>query len=254
MQDSILLFDQAIAKQKPNSIHRNSPCPFCRPEELARILEVRGSMMLVENKYPVLQDAYQTVLIETDECQSELSEYPPPHLYQLIRFGVEKWMEMENNAAFRSALFFKNHGPLSGGSIRHPHMQIIGLKTIDYRENLRDEYFEGETIHRENGVAFNVSTRPMIGMTEFNVILEDLEAIDRAARLIQIAAHYTLHHYHGGTSSYNLFFYRWSETIIAKIVPRFATSPLYVGYKLRQVSNHVPLIKTEIQNLYLKME
>jgi ATP adenylyltransferase/5',5'''-P-1,P-4-tetraphosphate phosphorylase II len=251
MVETILHFNQAIASSKPNSVHRDSACPFCDTEALTGILDKRESMILLENKYPVLQDAYQTVLIETDQCDSELSEYPLPHLYKLIRFGVEKWMEMEASGRYRSVLFFKNHGPLSGGSIRHPHMQIVGLNTIDYRDNLREEYFIGKTIAKTNGVTYNLSTKPMIGFTEFNVIIEDLGELDQAARFIQITAHYLLNHLRSCTS-YNLFFYYWNEKVMVKIVPRFATTPLFVGYGLRQVTNNINNIKNDIQRIYLE--
>ena len=147
MVETILHFNHAIARTKPNSVHRNSPCPFCDTDALTGILDKQGSIIFLENKYPVLQDAYQTVLIETDQCDSELSKYPLQHLYKLIRFGVEKWLDMEASGRYRSVIFFKNHGPLSGGSIRHPHMQIVGLNSIDYRDNLCDEYFVGHQIH-----------------------------------------------------------------------------------------------------------
>lgn len=251
MVETILHFNQAIARTKPNSVHRNSACPFCDTEALTGILDQQDSIILLENKYPVYQDAYQTVLIETDVCHSELSEYPLPHLYKLIRFGVEKWREMEATGLYSSVLFFKNHGPLSGGSIRHPHMQIVGLENINYRDNLREEYFIGEEIAAADGVSFNLSTKPMIGFTEFNVITRDLSQLDTAARFIQITAHYLLNHLRGCTS-YNLFFYDWEGQVITKIVPRFATTPLFVGYGLRQVSNNIDHIIKDIGKIYLE--
>jgi len=252
MVETILHFNHAIARTKPNSVHRQSACPFCDRESLTGILDTRDTMILLKNKYPVLKDAYQTVLIETDQCDSELSEYPLPHLCNLISFGVEKWLDMEASGHYRSVIFFKNHGPLSGGSIRHPHMQIVGLDNVDYRENLRDEYFDGTEIDFTNGVSFNLSTKPMIGFTEFNVIIDDLDRLDAAARYIQITAHYLLNHFNGkGCDSYNLFFYHWKEKIMVKVVPRYPTTPLFVGYGLRQVSNNAETIIHDIRRIYL---
>ncbi|HEU5141233.1 MAG TPA: DUF4931 domain-containing protein [Bacillales bacterium] len=249
--NTILHFNTAIARTKPNNVLRESACPFCDPAELSDILDTRGPMILVKNKYPVLQDAFQTVLIETDECESELSKYPLPHLYELIRFGVEKWLDMERHGGFQSVIFFKNHGPLSGGSIRHPHMQIVGLDHVDYRDNLSEDYFMGHEIQVSNGVHWNLSTKPMIGFTEFNVMLEDLEEIDQAARYVQKTVQYILNDFNGhGCSSYNLFFYHWLGKFFIKAVPRYATTPLYVGYGLRQVHSNADAMIKAIRERY----
>ncbi|MFC4619356.1 DUF4931 domain-containing protein [Camelliibacillus cellulosilyticus] len=250
-KQTILTFNPLIAKNKPNSIHRNSACPFCKPDELTEVIASDGPIILVKNKYPVLQNTYQTVLIETDQCDSELSEYSASHLKKVIHFGVEKWLDMEASGAFQSVIFFKNHGPLSGGSIRHPHMQIIGLKGIDYRDNLKDDYFVGDEILETDGVSFNLSTKPMIGFTEFNVVIEDLAALDQAAHLIQITVRYILNRLNGGASSYNIFFYEWRGQIAVKIVPRYPTTPLFVGYQIRQVNNQSHQIAEDIRNHYL---
>ncbi len=134
MSQTHLHFDMHIGRQKPENIrNREAACPFCFPDELDGILEQRGEMIWLKNKYPVLQDATQTLVIETSQCNSELSVYEKDHLYALFAFGVEKWLEMTESGSYRSVLFFKNHGPYSGGSIRHPHMQIVGLKHYDYQ-------------------------------------------------------------------------------------------------------------------------
>ncbi|WP_261129774.1 DUF4931 domain-containing protein [Bacillus sp. Marseille-Q3570] len=250
-KDTILKFNSSIARKKPNNVHQKKPCPFCVTEGLSDILDTRDSIILVKNKYPVIEDAFQTVLIETDDCESELSEYSKPHLYKLIRFGVEKWLEIEEQGRHRSVAFFKNHGPLSGGSVRHPHMQIIGFNNVDYRDNLSDDSFEGHEIHSSNGVHLNLSTHPRIGFTEFNIALDDMEKIDQAADYIQKTVHYVVNHFNGrGCSSYNLFFYHWSGKIYIKVIPRYATTPLYVGYGFRQVFSNPHQLIEDVQNRY----
>ena len=231
----ILQFDPMIAKNKPNSIHRNSSCPFCDRDQLDEILDVEDSIILVKNKYPVVSDTFPTVLIETDVCESEFSQYDLPHLYKLMDFAFRKWLEMEQSGKYKSVLFFKNYGPLSGGSIRHPHMQIIGLDHVDYRENLKEEYFQGTEIYKSESVEVNLSEYPMIGFTEFNIIFEDLNELDEAARTIQSICHFILNRFNGGScQSYNLFFYHWLNRFYVKVVPRYVTTPLFVGYGLRQ--------------------
>lgn len=247
-EEPILYFNTAIARQKPNSMHQNHACPFCDVDQLTGILDTDGPIILLKNKYPVIQDSEPLLIIETDECESDLSKYSESYFKNLMRFAVHHWLEMEKDETYKSVIFYKNHGPLSGGTIRHPHMQIIGFKEIDYRETLNQAYFKGKVIAEEPGVQLNVSTEPMIGFTEFNVIMTDLADIDHFSKHIQNTVKFLLDFYHGPKLSYNLFFYHFQDQIIAKIVPRFPTSPLFVGFRLRQVSNNINGVIEQYKN------
>ena len=141
---SHLLFNSHIGQVKrAETIEDNPGCPFCSRHLLEEILDEDGSILLVKNKYPVLEDTFQTVLVETDDCLSELSLYPKEHLYRVLRFGIRNWFAMIQSGEYASVLFFKNHGPYSGGTIRHPHMQIVGLKHYDYHKNFSPDQFKG---------------------------------------------------------------------------------------------------------------
>ena len=63
-----------------------------------------------------------------------------------------KWQEIEGTDSYRSVILFKNHGPYSGGSISHPHLQIIGMKEVDYHQNITMANFEGTNAFTHNGV------------------------------------------------------------------------------------------------------
>lgn len=248
---SPLLFNTQLGQQKPESIiNKNTQCPFCDRKNLTGILAEKGPFLLIKNKYPVLKDTFQTVLIETLDCNGDLSNYPKDYLHDLISFGVEKWLEMENYPEYRSVLFFKNHGPKSGGSIFHPHMQIVGLKNIDYRQSLTWDFFEGLVINEKNQVQLNISTKPRVGFYEFNIILNDLKNLDQMADYIQITVHYLLNHFSKNCDSYNIFFYHFEDHIIAKIMPRFITSPIFIGYAIPQVSNLAEEIVAKVKELY----
>lgn len=253
MTDSThLRFNMHLGKQKPFTTDMlGGECPFCDRESLVDILEERYPLLWLKNKYPVLHDTYQTVIIETDECLAELSAYEKDHLHALFRFGVEKWQELSQSGEFRSVAFFKNHGPQSGGSLRHPHMQIVGLKELDYQMHVADWQFEGIAIDRKPGITFNISTHPRVGFTEFNVLLDDPAALDQLADYVQIATHYVLDRLNRHYQSYNLFFYQRSERIVAKIVPRFVVSPLFVGFSIPQVSSRIEEIAEEVRTHYL---
>lgn len=253
MSGTHLRFNTAIGVKKPESIrNKNASCPFCAREELTDIIDVDDSIILLKNKYPVLEDAYQTVLIETDDCLSELSLYSKEHLVKLFSFAIKHWKRVDESGEYKSVLFFKNHGPLSGGTIAHPHMQIVGLKTIDYMENIETSYFEGLNIHEENGVLFSLSTKPKVGFYEFNVKMTSLEQIPSFASYIQIATHYILNNFPFKANSYNLFFYQFDESIYAKVVPRFVTTPLYIGFSIPQVPNNLQWVREDIYSKYFK--
>jgi ATP adenylyltransferase/5',5'''-P-1,P-4-tetraphosphate phosphorylase II len=246
-----LVFDSTIGGTKPVTIiNNNVECPFCCREKLEGIIAEDGPIMLLNNKYPVLRDTVQTVLIETYECTSELSLYPKEHLYKVISVGVGKWLEMMDSKQFASVLFYKNHGPCSGGTIRHPHMQIVGLKYIDYSSNIVPEILQGDIIFQDTGVELNLSRQPKIGFFEFNITLHDLKYINRLADYIQMVTHYILNYFNKNCTSYNLFFYRFNGVIIVKIMPRFVTSPLFIGYSIPQVSSRMDEVIKEMQVLY----
>ena len=63
-------FDISVGRNKPeNILNKENACPFCHPEGLTDILSTdEGGIILLKNKYNVLTDADQFVLIETDRC------------------------------------------------------------------------------------------------------------------------------------------------------------------------------------------
>lgn len=247
-----LEFNVLIGRQKPeNIINKNAECPFCDRSRLTDIIDQEGSLLLIKNKYPVLKNTLQTVLIETEDCHSELSVYEPDHLHQVFSFGFRHWLAMERSGKYKSVLFFKNHGPLSGGTIRHPHMQIVGLEEVDYHEALDPSTFEGILLSQHDGVQLNLSTKPRIGFSEFNVISHDASKTDIIADYVQTVVHYIMHDFPGRcANSYNLFFYHQDDQYITKIMPRFATSPLFIGFGLPQVSNRLHAVAEHFCSQY----
>lgn len=105
---------------------------------------------------------------------------------------------------------------------------------------------------KKQNIELNISDRPIIGFTEFNIIVKDIECIDEMANYIQQTVRYILTDFHKGCSSYNLFFYHVSGKIICKVVPRFVVSPLYVGYKIPQVSTKLEDVKIQLAEYFTK--
>lgn len=234
------IFD--IVKDKNQYQNRQSDCPFCNRPGLTDILDEAGPIVLVKNKFPTIANAYQTVIIETDDCQADMSTYSQEHMRRLLTFSIDHWLEMTKRGEFRSVILYKNHGPLSGGSISHAHMQIVGLTDIDYMQNIRDDIFEGIEIHSEGACSLNISTKPNASAIEFNVITSPRNDVFMA-EAIQHVVRYIL----PMSGSFNLFFYQWQGAIVCKAVPRYVTSPFLVGYCIPQTSNKLNAIAQEIR-------
>ena len=55
MSDNLLDFDMQIGHKKPETIiHKENQCPFCDREHLTDILATDGELILLRNKYNVL--------------------------------------------------------------------------------------------------------------------------------------------------------------------------------------------------------
>lgn len=229
-------FDLRIGKEKPYS-SRGAPCPFCHPESLTNILETRHDMIWLINKYPVFQDTWPTVLVETSDHDSDLSLYSLEKLHEVVAFGMEKWLDVSNRPEFRSVLYFRNFGPRAGGSQRHPHSQIIGLYHYDYRNNMSAENFHGPLIYENTDCYVTLSDYPICCVAEFNVMLKKDGHTDSFSEAIQCIARFVLHDFPIPCDSYNLFFYSIRSRICMKIFPRYTASPLFMGYRITQIAD-----------------
>lgn len=153
MDTQQLYFLNDIGKQKPESIrNRSAACPFCDRENLTDILATEGSIIWLKNKFPTLKDTFQTVLIETDNCEDHIATYTEEHMRKLIRFSILHWLNLQEDEEFTSVILYKNHGPFSGGSLHHAHMQIIGMKHVDYLENIEEANFQGVIVQKMNAL------------------------------------------------------------------------------------------------------
>ena len=76
MDMNLAHFNTEIGRQKPeNIIHADAPCPFCATEALTDIIATDGDIILLKNKYPVIEEADQLVLIEGRKCVGDIPEY-----------------------------------------------------------------------------------------------------------------------------------------------------------------------------------
>jgi galactose-1-phosphate uridylyltransferase len=170
-----------------------------------------------------------------------------------LKFGIRHWLELEKDPQYQSVIFYKNHGPLSGGTIRHPHMQIVALEDVDYKSKIEPKHFQGVEIYKDNSVEFNISSFPIMGFREFNVKLFDMEKVETMGDCIQAAVRFLVDNPESKCDSYNLFFYNMGKYIVCKIVARYVVSPLFVGYMIPQVANDIEMTAKKVIEDFLHL-
>ena len=250
---NLIKFDTDIGSTKPeNIIHSENDCPFCDVEHLTDIIDTDGDIIFLKNKYNVVKGADQFVLIEGSECSVDMPDYSNEHMRRVIRLGLKYWKRLLECGKYEEVLFFKNFGPMSGGTIRHPHMQLVAFPELKSELLFFPEEMHGVVIRQEKGVEINVSNCPRIGFGEINIIPQIDGDIDTFADFIQVGVHYLTHYFRRNLTSYNIFFYHEGKQIYVKLIPRFATSPYFVGYNIRFLPNNIERIANEIKQIYFK--
>lgn len=227
-----IAFDPKVAAGKPRSEHHD-PCPFCVPEELTGILAVEEDRIWLKNKYPVMRGTEMTVVVETADHDGDITNYSREAWRKVLQFSWSKWREMTAERRFQSVILYRNFGPVSGGSIRHPHAQIIGLEEFDYMTTVRSSQLDGTVLWEDGDVRVTLSDDPVGAFREFNFRLAHERSLDVWADRIREVVRYVTAPAGGGYTSYNLFFYPQAQGV-CKVVARGVTSPLLVGYGLTQ--------------------
>ena len=251
MEINFIKFNTDIGKTKPeNMSNANNYCPFCDVEHLTNIIETDGDIIFLENKYNVVEGADQFVLIEGSNCHADMPEYSREHMHRVIAMGIKHWQKLLNSGKYEEVVFFKNFGPMSGGTIRHAHMQIVGFPKLNSELLFTPEELQGIFIASENGVELNISDFPRVGFGELNVIVQPGGSLETLADYLQIGVHYLMNHFRKNLSSYNIFFYHKGEKIFAKMMPRFATSPYFVGYNIHFQPRNIYRIAEEVKEIY----
>lgn len=253
MDINLAHFNTEIGRQKPeNIIHSNAACPFCDTDKLTDIIAADGDIILLKNKYNVIEEADQFVLIEGHDCNADMPSYTRDHMHRLIAFGMEHWAQMRASGKYETVLFFKNYGPYSGGTIRHPHMQLVGFPAFRQELAFRRSEFEGLTVAEQDGVVLNLSTAPRVGFWELNIVPADAGSVGTIADYIQIAVDFFMNAFRRPLTSYNIFFYNEGDEIFIKIMPRFATSPVFIGYNIRLLPSNLAEMRDRMRATYFE--
>ena len=253
MNINLIKFNTDIGKIKPeNLVHADNACPFCDVEHLTDIIDTDDDIIFLKNKYNVIENADQFVLIEGRECLSDMPAYSKEKMRRVIHMGIKHWRNLLASGKYEEVLFFKNYGIMSGGTIRHPHMQLVGFPHLKSELLFDEAELRGIVIAERDGVEFNVSNCPRVGFGELNIVVEHGGNLEALADFIQVAVHYAMNHFNKRCTSYNIFFYHRADKIFAKVMPRYATSPYFVGYNIHFLPNNVERIAREIQQFYFE--
>ena len=244
-----LVFDRGIAKGKPENIrHREGYCPFCDVDGLTDIIRREDDRIWLVNKYRTLRDTMQTVVIESADHDGDPSNYDIETNRRVFRFAIRCWDEMIRSGKYESVLMYKNYGPLSGGTLLHPHLQIVGLEHEDGYAGLTPQNFGGMAVWEEGRARVEIATSPVMGFFELDISVPEGVAASRDAAdeadanrfidAVRTCVRYVLNEHHDGRcTSYNLFFYRFVGRTICKVVPRWVVSHYFVGYRLAQINS-----------------
>ncbi|MFD1418819.1 DUF4931 domain-containing protein [Companilactobacillus keshanensis] len=246
MQEQIK-FIVSNAKGKPeNIVHENNYCPFCDVKSLTNIFKYEGDRIWLMNKFRVLADTMQTVLIESSDHNGDWSNYSSKNGEEIMEFALRCFDEMIEDPKYKSTIMYKNFGPHSGGSLLHPHMQIIGLDNVDAYSHIHVNNFAGHDYLKIGNAELNISTEPILSFLEFNIRIKDISDAKSMSNSVRMLTNYILHKFFNGKfDSYNLFFYHINNEIICKMIPRTSTSPIVMGYKMPQVDNLEQIQKVE---------
>ena len=115
-------------------------CPFCpgHERETPPPVLVYGdwTLRVVPNKFPALDAdssggaaGVHEVVIETPE-HAPAPELDPETFERLLRAWRDRIRVHASDPRLAAALPFKNHGPLAGASLAHPHAQLVILPLI----------------------------------------------------------------------------------------------------------------------------
>jgi hypothetical protein len=245
-----IIYKTNVGKNKPNTlINKDFKCPFCDRESLkkeGRILRETNDFLIVENKYPVIENSYPAVVVEHNSCDEHIGTYSIDYLTRLLNFCLDYYEDLKKTDSYESIAFFKNHGIFSGGSIQHPHMQIIGFND-SYKENIKDSDYEGVTILSNELIEWNFSDKPKSEFFEINLILKNKRQIESFAFCLQKSVNFILEVLNRKYQCYNLAFLIEEDCIKVKVISRGPTSILLLGFGIHQTPNNLEELASQLR-------
>jgi UDPglucose--hexose-1-phosphate uridylyltransferase len=138
-------------------------CPFCPGNEeldLERLRLPAGGdwqVRVVRNKYPAVAEAgdpvrqvdglncsltgvgYHEVVVESRLHTTCPALQPAAALELTLQAFQLRGVAMRHDRRMAQILYFENHGPQAGSSLRHPHAQVVALPVVPYPIRIRSD-------------------------------------------------------------------------------------------------------------------
>lgn len=126
---------------------------------------MKETLFRLENKYQTIENSFQTLIIESSDHNGDFSNYSYDYCRKLLAYAVSKLFLMEKSGKYESVAMFKNFGELSGGSLRHPHMQIVGFENENIYSSISKQNFKGICVQQSScgSAEVNISLHPIMG-------------------------------------------------------------------------------------------
>lgn len=112
-------------------------CPFCAgaeertPPEIDRVGDGVGGWLAraIPNRYPAVEgaDGAHEVIVESPQHITRFVDLSADEATAAVTLWCRRLMHWRADAAFGSALVFKNEGPAAGASLAHTHSQVVAL-------------------------------------------------------------------------------------------------------------------------------
>lgn len=257
-------FNRSTQLKKPVTIRNDNSevsCPFCDFNALKErqrcLIEFEENSLLVENLYPTIQNGYQTVFIETPDCDASILSYDRKTLCNVFKNYFHSYQYLADTRSFPFIAAFKNYGMFSSGTIHHQHMQLIGFDDI-YEIDVPDEHFTGVELFKNKAIDITLSDNPLNEFFEINLSIKKDVALsfdhtfEEFCLLLQKCCIFTVDKI-CSTASFNLIFYFNSDDIKIKILPRvqgrsYLHSPLFLGYRIKQISSDLLSVASDLSS------
>lgn len=157
-------------------------CPFCLGNEHQTPPEILAyrehgdpdsgdwSLRVIPNKFAALQIEGHTekdtvgvyekmqgvgaheVIVETPDHNKPLSEESEEHIFGILKAWQSRYLDLQKDKRIKYTQLFKNHGPIAGASLAHPHSQLIATPLVP--KNVQDEMEGMQRFYNKEGKCF----------------------------------------------------------------------------------------------------
>ncbi len=230
----MIIQDRAeIMAKKPNDFEEilrckkktKRECPFCKIKEEASRIVYEGSLYIVKNKYPFIEESY--VFVHKNHYDGFEREGFAKEFGEGV--GFAKKLAKEKG---KFPLIFKNHGFFAGASLEHAHEQAILINPEDKPKYHKMMEFIEEELKSPRAInEFSFCPRASLEPYECWVVVEEKwERISKVFKLLKKAL---------GEFDYNLILHTGEFPNIAQIIPR-KQPPSGIELALARFTNPFP--------------